>query len=58
MKTTKLVGLANLLIKSRRIRIALVAVELGVLLYAYKKSGQAREDAKKLKSNAPKSIES
>jgi len=49
LKTSKLLGLANVVIRSRRIRIALVAVELGVLLVNYKKRKQAKHDAEVIK---------
>jgi len=35
MKTSKILGLAGTLTKSRKVRIAIVGIELAIMVYAY-----------------------
>lgn len=46
MKTSKILGLAGTLTKSRKARIALVGLELAIMLYAYYKVKNTDETAR------------
>lgn len=43
MKTSKLLGLAGALTKSRKARIAIVGIELAIMIYAYYKVNKSNE---------------